>query len=555
VGLSVIASEPKPEVVEAFKKEYAKRLQERAAALLHPAGLLDHVQCVDSRTGERFAFTLNDEDAGWFWQRATLDEWIANPLNLVLKARQLGITWLAVGYALWKLLTMPGTRVLIVSINEDEAIKVVNRMFDMFNSLPEHLRFEAEISKPSRGARPSTVIEFTFKGGTVISSAVGMPSTRRAGHGEVGTLVLLDEFARHEYARDSWKAMFAVADNGGQIVVISTANGVSNEQTGEGNFFHHLYVNAESYGISEQFLPWSLHPDRDEDWYANVARGLPPTDRAEQYPLTPEDAFINTGECWFDLEVLAWYSKNAVLEPERRITFKIDQTGAKATIAQSSHGFIRVYAKPNPEHTYAIGADVATGRGLDYSCAYVINLQTMELCAEAHGKIDPDEFAEQLHFLGRWYGSARLAVEMGGGYGEPVIISLRDGRKGRPHYPKLYRHTIQDRPDAQMMANYGFPINTKTRPQIINQIEQAIREKSLPKLPRELIMECRTFVRQKTLPSPRAQEGSNDDRVFGLGLTLEMYRLYGTHQKRVRRSGSKKHTKPHAYPWQKRRAA
>jgi hypothetical protein len=547
---TVAASEP--ELLEAFKREYAKRLNERAAALQHPAGLLEHVECTDSRTGERFTFQMEDENAGWFWQRSTIDEWIEHPLNLVLKARQLGITWLAVGFALWKLLTKPGTRALVVSINEDEAIKVVNRLFDMFNSLPEHLRFEATITKPSRGARPSTVIEFTFPDGR-ISSLVGLPSTRRAGHGEVGTLVLLDEFARHEYARDSWKAMFAVADNGGQIIVISTANGVSNEATGEGNFYHHLYVNGENYGINVQFLPWSLHPDRDENWYQNIARALPAHDRAEQYPLTPEDAFINTGECWFDLEALAWYSHNALLEPERRVTFKADATGAKAIIAESSHGFIRIYAKPNSEHTYAIGADVATGRGADYSCAYVIDLQTMELCAEAHGKIDPDEFAEQLHFLGRWYGNARLAVEMGGGYGEPVVISLRDGRKGRPAYPRLYRHTIQDRPDAPMMANYGFPMNSKTRPLVINQIEQAIREKTVPRMPRELIMECRTFVRQKTLPSPRAQEGSNDDRVFGFGLVLEMYRLYGTHEKRVKHRVRK--AKPHAYPWQKKRRA
>jgi hypothetical protein len=548
VGLSV--AEANPEVLEAFKREYAKRLNERAAAMQHPSGLLDHVECIDSRSGERFSFTMNDPEAGWFWQRSTVDEWLANPLNLVLKARQLGITWLAVGYALWKLLTKPGTRVLIVSINEDEAIKVVNRMFDMFNSLPEHLRFECEITKPSRGARPSTLIEFTFKDGR-ISSAVGLPSTRRAGHGEVGTLVLLDEFARHEYARDSWKAMFAVADNGGQIIVISTANGVSNEQTGEGNFYHHLYVNGEAYGINIQFLPWSLHPDRNEDWYANVAKALPPHDRAEQYPLTPEDAFINTGECWFDLEALAWYSKEAALEHLQRLDFKPDVHGVRAKLHITEYGATRIYKRPEEGHDYAIGADVATGRGMDYSCAYVIDLATMALVAEYHAKIDPDEFAEQLHFLGRWYGNARIAVEMGGGYGEPVIISLRDGRKGRPHYPRLYRHTIQDRPDGQMMANYGFPINSKTRPQLINQIEQAIREKTVPAMPRQLIMECRTFVRQKTLPSPRAQEGSNDDRVMAFGLTLEMYRIYGHHERRVRRS-TKTRTKPYAYPWQKR---
>jgi hypothetical protein len=145
VGLSVKElAAPKPEVLEAFKKEYAKRLNERAAALQHPAGLLDHVECTDPKTGEHFIFTLNDPEAGWYWQREVLDQWIAHPLSLVLKARQIGITWLGTGYALWKLLTMPGTRVLVVSINEDEAIKVVNRFFDMFNSLPEHLRLRPD---------------------------------------------------------------------------------------------------------------------------------------------------------------------------------------------------------------------------------------------------------------------------------------------------------------------------------------------------------------------------------------------------------------------------
>jgi hypothetical protein len=543
---------PDPKVLAAFKKDYARRLNERAAALQHPGGLLDHVQCVDPKTGERFTFTLTEPDAPWYWQREVLDRWIEHPLSLVLKARQIGITWLAAGYALWKLLTMPGTRALIVSINEDEAIKVVNRIFDMFVSLPDHLQFEAKVTKPSRDARPSTLIELTFPDGR-ISSVVGLPSTRRAGHGETATIVLLDEYARHEYARESWKATFPTADNGGQIVVISTANGVSNEQSGEGNFFHHLWVNAEAYGIETQFLPWDLHPQRDENWYARNARALPPSDRAEQFPMSPDDAFINTGECWFDTEILAWYSDNHKLDEDTRLRFITDTSGAKAKIHYESKGPVRLYAKPDKTHSYAIGADVATGRGFDYSCAYVIDLTSMAVAAEIHGKLDADEYAEQLHYLGRWYDTARIAVEMGGGFGEPVIISLRDGRKGRPHYPKLYRHSIADRSDMHQLANYGFPMNSKTRPQVINQIEQAIREKTIPAMPRSLIMECRTFVRQKTLPSPRAQEGSNDDRVMAFGIALEMYRQYGTHPKRVRVKRTKAQT--HRYPWEKRRVA
>jgi hypothetical protein len=80
-------------------------------------------------------------------------------------------------------------------------------------------------------------------------------------------------------------------------------------------------------------------------------------------------------------------------------------------------------------------------------------------------------------------------------------------------------------------------------------MEQAIRERSLPGMSRELIMECRTFVRQKTLPSPRAQEGCNDDRVMACALALEMFRQYGTHPHRHRPKTRK--SQSYAYPWQR----
>lgn len=540
-----------PDIQTQAKQELARRQKLVAAARAHPSTFLDHVQCVDAKTGERFQFQLLDPAAPWYWQRGVIDGWMGNPLNLVLKARQIGITWLGGGYGLWKAIWKPGTRVLVVSINEDEAIKVVNRIWDMFQSLPPFLRNGALVQKPTKNARPSSLIELVFPDNRV-SSIVGLPATRRAGHGETATLVLLDEFARHDFARDSWKALFPVADNGGEIIIISTANGISNPETGGGNFFHHLWINAEDYGIETQFLPWSLHPQRDEEWYTTKARALPPAERAESFPRDPEDAFINTGECWFDLEALSWYSAERRLEPEYRARFFPQQDGAKAKLSRQEKGWIRVYEKPKPDRAYVIGADVATGRGMDYSCCFVMDLQEMAIVAELHAKIAADEFAEQLHFLGRWYGNARLAVEMGGGYGEPVVIALRDGRQGRPHYPKLYRHSMQDRPDARLLANYGFPINTKTRPQIINQLERAIREKTLPGIPSETMMELRTFVRQDTLPSPRAQEGSNDDRVMALALTLELYRLYGHHEHRVKRTTPKR--KPHRYRWQRRAA-
>jgi hypothetical protein len=213
-----------------------------------------------------------------------------------------------------------------------------------------------------------------------------------------------------------------------------------------------------------------------------------------------------------------------------------EQTGAKATFAKTSDGWIHVYDLPEQGRDYAIYCDAATGRGKDFTAAVVIDLTNMNVAAELHGKVDPDLTAEQLHFLGRWYNTARLAVEMGGGYGEAIIIPLRDGKKGRRPYPKLYRHVQDDRPDFKQNITYGFPITSKTRPLIISQLEVAIREELLPHISMPTILECKTFVRAITLPSPRAADGTNDDRVMSLAGALEMYRRYGTHPKDVRTS-------------------
>jgi hypothetical protein len=173
------------------------------------------------------------------------------------------------------------------------------------------------------------------------------------------------------------------------------------------------------------------------------------------------------------------------------------------------------------------------------------------MVAEFHSKIDADLFAEQLHFLGRWYGDAQLAVETGGGYGEAVIIPLRDGKGPRPPYPRLYRHVLSSRPDLPLVKPYGFPMNIKTRPLVLSQLEKAIRERSLPGLPQRLLDECLTFVYADTSPSPRALDNCNDDAVFAAAIALEMYRLRGHHPDRHK-------PRPHvpklrrSYPWQRR---
>lgn len=517
--------------------------QTRRASLQHPAALLEHVRCVDTKAGEEFQFQLLDETADWYWQRAVLDGWLSTPRHCILKARQLGVTWLAAGLGLWTLLYTPGTRVLVVSINETEAAKVVNRLWDMLQSLPRYLWNGAEIIKPTR-ARPYTEIQLKFRDGK-ISTVIALASTKTAGHGETAALVILDEFARQEYARETWNAVVPTMADGGRLIVISTANGISTSSD-EGNFFHHLWKNHREMQIQRDFLSWKKHPGRDDNWYRREASALPVKQRAEQYPDDPDEAFILSGDQYFDPESLFWYARNNVSKPLFTLDWVEDEPG-KAVAHKHPGGFLTVFQAPRRDVGYVLAADVATGRGKDYSCAYVVSLDEMRVCAEYHGRVDSDQFATQLHYTGRWYQNARLAVEMGGGYGEAIIIPLRDGREGRPPYPVLYQHTQETRSDRPRSKQWGYPITMRTRPMLISQLEQAIRDRDFPDMPRELVSECQTFVHQQTLPSPRAQDGCNDDRVMACALALEMYRRYGTHPHRYQPEHHP--TARPQYPW------
>lgn len=513
--------------------------------------LLDHMSMVDEKTGEKFQFHLNDPESGWFWQRTEAwDVMQAARIVLFYKARQLGLTWLCAGRQLGKALTMPGTRHLVFRQREEDAIKIVDRQWDLFKSLPEHLRYGVKVLKPHGGLtrddiRPEGEIEFLHPDGRV-SSIKALPPTGDAGHGDTVATVLIDEAARVKKLPDVLKAVMATVGMIGEVYLVSTANGVSNEESGAGNRFHWLWVNAEEIGIVRVFLGVFRHPDRDEHWLRTAQEYLilDAQERAEQYPQTPEEGFqLTSGLGYFDSDALRHYGREALKKPLYRFTFE-QATIKAARRRRGDKGIIRVYEEPNAMTTYAIAADVASGRGRDYSVAYVIDLATMGLVAELRAKIDADLYATQLHFLGRWYGEASaceedavIAVETAAGHGEAVLVPLRDGREGRPKYKRLYRRQrAASRPNEGRARDYGFKINDHTRPRVLEQLKRAVREKLLPWLTSDLLQELGSFVHADTAPSPRAADGCNDDCVMAAAIVLELYREYGKNPGRPRRT-------------------
>ena len=543
--------------MRALNPDLALQLYQRDVAREHPRYLAPFLKAPDSRSGEvfQFATVLEDEahelrvpfhgvefprsethegESSWLWQRDYLNWIIDNPFTVTLKARQLGVSWLWDVAILWDLIFFAGIDDLIYSIKEGDAIEQVNRVWDMYLSLPEHFKEGLNVIKPFGNSRPSTRLEIEHPDGR-LSTLEGMPATESAGHSRVARRILFDEGAHQRFARAIWKAVIpAAGDFGGNVGMVSTAKGMG----GVGEMFYELYTGAGGIDYPEvrsTFLPWHKHPRRDRKWYDSL--NLDKASKAEQYPEDEDEAFLLTGSPYFDVESLAFYSREGRVDPLGYARFetysnnlrsaRLKWRGARST----EEGYwIEVYRKPEPDGEYAIGVDTATGKGQDYSVAAVIDLSDGAPVAELRMHADYVEFTRQLHFLGKWYRNAIIAPEDAGGYGSVVIAYLRDGHEGRTPYPRLYRHRNFQDLKNKVKSSYGYPMNLKTRPMVISQLGEWVNKRLFPWVTRRFAIEARTFVKHDTAPSPRHADGKNDDSVLAWGIALVMYHRYGQYQ-------------------------
>jgi len=534
------------------------------AAKSHPRYFLPFLTAPDSRKGELFQFaTVTRAEAdwlqvpflgenlyrgknpvgeeSWLWQRAYIDFILDNPFTVTLKARQLGVSWIWDALILWDLVFFSGVDDLVYSIKEGDAIEQINRIWDLYLSLPPYFKYGLKALKPyGENTRPSARIELEHPN-NYVSTVEGMPATKKAGHSRVARRVLFDEAAHQDYARELWKAIIpAAGDLGGNVGAVSTANGMSDGQGG-GNFFHEVYSGAGGIDypkVKSIFLGAYTHPLRDENWYDNL--NLDASSKAEQYPLDEDEAFLLTGKPFFDLTALQYYSRDGAVKPRFSGSFQVySNTKASARFVKDVEPCIEVYRAPESDKEYGIGADVATGSGADYSVGAVIDLNDGAPVAELRMKADYRDFTRQLHFLGIWYKHARIAVEKGGGYGDVVIAYLRDGHEGRKPYPLLYRHEAFDDPKRRRQMAYGFPMNKQSRAMVVSELHEWVNTRSWPWLTRRFRTEARTFVKHQTGTSPRAEDGTNDDVIIAWGIAAALYQRYGTGHKFDRKKKTK----------------
>lgn len=201
-------------------------------------------------------------------------------LAVFLKARQLGISWLVCGWALHRCVTAPAQTFLFFSQGLTEANELIRRVAFLRDQHEDRARFPA-LTKDNTDV-------IAWANGSRIRS---LPATKKAGRSFTASAVVLDEFAFMLYGPALLAAVKPTIDAGGQLVIISSADG-------NGTPYHQLWNGAEAgtSGFTPIFLPWTARPDRDPGWRDRIAAESPELTQADvlrEYPATPGEAFAN----------------------------------------------------------------------------------------------------------------------------------------------------------------------------------------------------------------------------------------------------------------------
>lgn len=243
------------------------------------------IEDVDQSTGSLdVPFTL------WPGQKQALRDFIQERLNIVLKARQLGLTWLALAFAIWCMIFAAGFQVVALSKREDpDAKELVRRIVFILRHLPPWLIQEQTAdNKGKPGLKwTSTTMSVTILHKDAPSVFQSMAASADSGRSFTANLVILDEWAFQQWAREIWAAAYPTINRptGGKVIGLSTAKRMT--------LFEEIYKKArvKANTFNPIFLPWHTDPRRTPEWYSQTKRDLGEHTTKAEYPSTPEEAF------------------------------------------------------------------------------------------------------------------------------------------------------------------------------------------------------------------------------------------------------------------------
>jgi len=461
----------------------------------------------DKERGGQVKFEL------WESQRDILSTFLGGRYVMILKARQLGLTWLTAAYCLWMAIFRVNQLIVVISEKETLAIQFLDRVKFMFDRLPGYM-------KPYVLKRSTQMLHFGYeekdnKGNTRISgnnSQIYSSTTTPSGAQSMTVnLLVLDEAALIENIKKIWRSSKPGVDSAkGRIIIISNAI-----KDGIGwPWFRTLYsdaVKGSAGRIKALFMPWQAHPARGEDFISiQKEEGMDDDDIAMHYPSTVEQALEALTGSYFGTVLTAQKGAEA---PKRGFLEEIDE---KTEFVERKRGIIHMWREPQGEgwsNRYCVFSDVSEGMGLTESVAYVYDRFDKEFIAKMQSdKIDANDWAGELIKLCAWCGDKPMLGIERSGAGQTTVKEVR-----KSHYPRVYRERRQGKTGKTVTPNFGLA-QTRDNKRLLADLLKKYMKSHPDIIPdAKMLDQASTFIMHPDGSLGKEDETKKDDCVIAAG--------------------------------------
>lgn len=420
--------------------------------------------------------------------------------NIVLKARQVGLTTWAAGRFFLKTITHPGTLTLQVAHTQESAEEIFRIVRRFLDYMPDGLR-NGCLRTSHANVRQIVFPELDSQYRVVSAGE------RNAGRGLTVQNLHCSELARWpgDPAETLAGLRAALAPDGEQILE-STPDGI-------GGCFYEEWQGAAETGLVRHFFPWWMERRYytravAEDSLTEEERGLIARHgltlgqigyrrklqasfrgmARQEYAEDDTSCFLASGDSVFELEAV-----------ETRLT------SAPAPVETRRNGELEIWLPPLPGKQYLVAVDPAGGGSEgDYSAAEVLEMESGLQCAEFAGHLGGLELARYVVSIAKEYNNALLVVERNN-HGSGVLALIESVCR----YGNVYRQSGQP----------GWLTQSINRSAMIGSLNACLVDQPDRFMSRKLLAECRSFVRLAN-GSSGARPGTHDDRVMAMAIGL-----------------------------------
>ena len=406
---------------------------------------------------------------------------------IILKAKQIGITWLMAGANLWLSTFQEAANIFTLSKGEEEATESLDYSRFMHDQLPDFLRLPY-------GKNQSSLLTFP----AMHSKIRALPSTEDAGVGFGGaTRVVCDEFEYHRYAEKNYSEIYPIIARGGQLVLLSTA-----DKLRIGTKFKEIYTASKAgdnnfYAI---FYPYNVLPYRTEEWYDSL--DLAQWEKECRFPRNEKEALET-------LKTRAFFDRDNL---ELMLESCLDPI--PHDISDKYKGLVKIFRPPVVGKKYCIFADPSDGK--DDPHAIIVMDSLGEQVAESHGKVPADMCAQIHDDLVRLYNNAFNNYEINATAGG--IFSQKIEELNTPN--RCHRVGTDSKLDRK---KHGWWTGDALKKKMLWGLEEAIRQWQFIPRSRELIQEL-IQIMQPEGEEPQAPRGGHDDYTMACGGAIQLKR-------------------------------